>query len=107
MSNELGIFAQGNDAGVKSKDCVDFIHHQDIPNDRNPTYANFVCDLRPLSVQNTFGSRKRKTLLRPQHWVTRSFYVRNQFIFNSVISDSKEGARVMSFHLKDLFYVPP
>ena len=41
-SNELVISAQGNDAGVKANDCVDFIHHQDVTNDRKVTYENFV-----------------------------------------------------------------
>ena len=48
MSNELVILAQGNNSGVKSNDCIDFIHHQDVPNDRKVAYENFVCYYRPL-----------------------------------------------------------
>ena len=48
MSNELGRLAQWNDVGVKSKDCVNFIHHLDVPNDIKVAYAKKICDYRPL-----------------------------------------------------------
>ena len=44
MSNELGGLAQRNYVGVKANNCVDFIHHQDVANDRKVAYANFVCN---------------------------------------------------------------
>ena len=44
INNELGRLAQGNNAGVRANDYIDFIHHRDVPNDRNITYANFVCN---------------------------------------------------------------
>ena len=42
MSNELGRLVQENDAGLKANNCVESIHHRDVPNDRNVTYAKFV-----------------------------------------------------------------
>ena len=48
LSNEWGRLSQGNDAGVKSNDCIDFIYRSEIPKDKKITYASFVCDRRPL-----------------------------------------------------------
>ena len=42
MSNELCILSQGKDEGFKVNNCVDFIHHRDVPNYIKVTYENFV-----------------------------------------------------------------
>ena len=39
---------KGNNAGVASTDSIEFIAFPDIPSDKKVTYANFVCDYRPL-----------------------------------------------------------
>ena len=44
MSNELGRLSQGNYAGFKANDRVNFINNRDFPNDRKVNYAIFVCD---------------------------------------------------------------
>ena len=51
LSNEWGRLAQGNDAGVRSTDTIDFIHKQEVPVDRDVTYATFVLDYRPLKSE--------------------------------------------------------
>ena len=48
MSNELGRLEQGNDAGVKANNCVKFIHHRYVTNNRKFAYENFLCDYQPL-----------------------------------------------------------
>lgn len=44
LSNEYGRLAQGNDAGVKGSDTIEFIRHTEVPTNKKVTYANFVCD---------------------------------------------------------------
>ena len=48
LSNELGRLTQGNAAGVSSNDAMDFIFSHEVPQSSKVTYANFVCDYRPL-----------------------------------------------------------
>ena len=40
--------ARGNYAGVEGTKIVDFIFFNEVPLDRDVTYASFVCDLKPL-----------------------------------------------------------
>ena len=51
LSNELGRLAQGNEHGVKATDTIDFIFKSDVPANQSITYANFVCDFRPLKSE--------------------------------------------------------
>jgi hypothetical protein len=48
LSNEFGRLAQGNDAGVRFTDAIDFIAKSEVPKGCDLTYASFVCDHRPL-----------------------------------------------------------
>ncbi len=51
ISNEWGRLAQGNNEGVVYQDAIDFISKNDVPKDRDITYAQFVCDHRPLKSE--------------------------------------------------------
>ena len=51
LSNELGRLTQGNDFGVSFSNFMRFIPHSSVPKDRKVTYANFVCDHRPLKSE--------------------------------------------------------
>ena len=51
LSNELGCLLKGNNAGVASTDSIEFIAFPDVPSDKKVTYANFVCEYRPLKVK--------------------------------------------------------
>ena len=51
LSNEIGRLAQGNDFGVQSTDCMEFIFHHEVPKNKKVTYANFVCDHRPTKPE--------------------------------------------------------
>ena len=46
--NELGRLAQGFQGRVKAQDAMDFIHKHEVPSHKTVTYANLVCDYRPL-----------------------------------------------------------
>ena len=61
--NELGRLSQGFANRVKAQDAMDFIHKYEVPAHKVVTYANFVCDYRPLKsepfrVQMTVGEGK-------------------------------------------------
>ena len=51
LSNEWGRLAQGNKYGVQAQDAIDFIFKKDVPSDRDITYAQFICDHRPLKTE--------------------------------------------------------
>ena len=51
LSNEWGRLAQGNDNGVRSTDTINFIHKNEVPPDRDVTYATFVLDHKPLKTE--------------------------------------------------------
>ena len=48
LSNEWGRLANGNNTGVQGTDTIEFIHHHEVPKDRDVTYATFVLDFCPL-----------------------------------------------------------
>ncbi len=49
-SNELGRLAQGV-KNTKGNDVIDFIYKSDVPIHKKVTYANMVCDFRPLKSE--------------------------------------------------------
>ena len=48
---ELGRLAQGNIHGVLATDTIDFIYKSDVPLGEKVTYAQCVCDHRPLKPE--------------------------------------------------------
>ena len=110
MSNKLVILAQGNNTIVKANNCVDFIHHPYVPNDRKVTYENFVYDYRPLKSDQyiirflVVGEKLDYTLNAGS---PTDSMLETKLLVNSVISDAKEGAQFMSCDLKEFFYRPP
>ena len=51
LSNELGRLAQGVEDRVIATDTIDFIPKNQVPRDKKVTYANFICDYRPLKSE--------------------------------------------------------
>ena len=51
LSNELGRLAQGVEDRVIGTDTIDFIPKSKVPHNKKVTYANFVCDYRPLKSE--------------------------------------------------------
>ncbi len=48
-ANKFGRLAQGVGRRIKGTNTIEFIHHHEIPKDRNKdvTYGKFVCTMRP------------------------------------------------------------
>ena len=63
LGNELGRLAQGIGNRVVGTNTIDFIKRSDVPTNKKVTYANFICDERPLKdekfrVRITVGGDK-------------------------------------------------
>ena len=105
LSNELGRLAQGI-GDIKGSDCIDFIPKQQVPSNKKVTYANMVCDYRPLKqekyrVRLTVGGDK---LDYDQDATSpAASLIETKLLLNSVISDSARGARFMTLDIKDFF----
>ena len=109
-SNEIGRLAQGNIHGVQYTDTIEFIHKHEVPIGRAVTYANFVCDYRPLKqeqyrVRLVVGGDKL-TYLEDAGSPAASI-LETKLLINSVISDALNGAKFMSADLKDFFLASP
>ena len=50
LSNEVGRLAQGVQ-DIEGNNVIDFITFSEVPKDRIVTYANMVCDIRPLKTK--------------------------------------------------------
>ena len=110
LSNEWGRLAQGNIHGVTPTDTIEFIHFHQVPQDRDVTYASFVCDHRPLKsepwrVRIVVGGDKLSYNDDPGS--PAASLLETKILINSVISDAKTGARFMSLDLKDYFLATP
>ena len=58
-ANEFGRLAQGIGGRIKGTDTIKFLHYREMPTNRQPTYARFVCEIRP---QKTEQERTRLTV---------------------------------------------
>ena len=98
--------AQGISDGVSGTDTIDFIRKSEVPANKKVTYANFICDYRPLKtephrVRLTVGGDK---LYCPYDGGSpAASLLETKLILNSTISDAKKGARFLSDDLKDHF----
>ena len=105
MSNELGRIAQGI-GEITGNDVVDYIKKSDVPGDRIVTYANFICDYRPLKsdphrVRLTVGGDK---LPYPDNAASpAASLLESKILLNSTISDSHKGAKFLTLDIKDFF----
>ena len=105
LNNELGSLANGYKK-VKGTNTIAFIHKQDIPNNKKVTYANMVCDYRPLKSE-----KYRVRLIVGGDKLTCDFNVASpaasiletKLIINSVILDAHKGARFLTLDIKDFF----
>ena len=110
LSNEWGRLAQGNNEGVKGTDTIDFIYQNQVPTDRDVTYATFVCDYRPLKqeayrIRITVGGDKLS--YDKDAGSPAANLLETKILLNSTISDANKGARFMSLDIKDHFLATP
>ena len=106
LSNELGRVMQGIGNRITGTDTMEFVKKHEIPTHKKITYANFVCDYRPLKaekhrVRMTIGGDK----LEYENDTTSpaASLLETKLLLNSVISDAKDGARFLTMDLKDHF----
>ena len=109
-SNEFGRLAQGNDFGVEGSDTIRFIAPHQVPFDRKVTYASFVCDYRPLKLEQyrvrlVVGGDK--LFYDDDVSSPAASLLETKILINSVISDAKKGARFLTCDIKDFFLATP
>jgi hypothetical protein len=51
-ANEFGRLAQGVGGRIKGTNTMHFIHRHEVPKNKTPTYARFVCDIRPHKAES-------------------------------------------------------
>ena len=110
LSNEIGRLAQGVGNRVAGTDTIEFIRKNEVPANKKVTYANFICDYRPLKtephrVRLTVGGDKLDCPYDAGS--PAASIVETKLILNSTISDAKDGARFLSADLKDHFLASP
>ena len=108
MGNELGRLAQGVGTRMKGTDTIFFIPKSQVPAGRKATYANAVCDHRPLKeeeyrVRVTVGGDRLEYPHDPA--APAASLLESKMIFNSTISTP--GARFFSADIKDYFLNNP
>jgi len=106
-SNEFGRIAQGNVQGVTFQDAIDYIPKSAVPEDRDVTYASFVCDYRPLKsdpyrVRLDVGGDK--LTYADDAGSPAASLIETKLLINSVISTP--GAKFISMDLKYHFLCP-
>ena len=50
-ANEFGRLAQGVGGRIDGTETIKFLHYQEMPTNRRPTYAWFVCEIRPQKTE--------------------------------------------------------
>ena len=110
LSMELGRLAQGNKYGVSATDTITFIHQHEVPTSEKVTYAQCVCDHRPLKpepyrIRIVVGGDKLDCDIDAGAPATN--LVEFKLLLNSVISESKRGAKFLSCDIKDFFLASP
>ena len=105
LSNELGRLAQGI-RHISGNDVIDFISYLDIPKHKKVTYANMVCDYRPLKsdpyrVRLTVGGDRLDYFEDTAS--PAATLLETKLLLNSVILDSDKNARFMTIDIKAFF----
>ena len=110
LSNEWGRLAQGNKYGVQYTDTIEFITKEQVPANRDVTYASFLCDERPLKsepfrVRVVVGGDRLS--FDEDAGSPATNLLETKILINSTISDADDGARFFSADLKDYFLGSP
>jgi hypothetical protein len=110
LGNEIGRLARGINGRVVSTDTIDFILKCHVPLNKKVTYANFMCDYRPLKSEPfrillTVGGDRLP--YDNDACSPAASLLETKLLANSVISDAHKGARFLSSDLKDFFLPSP
>ena len=105
LSNELGRLSQGI-RDIEGNDVIDFVTFDEVLKNRIVTYANMVCDIRPLKTEKfrvrlTMGGDR---LQYPDDTASpAATLLETKLLLNSTISQSANGVRFMTMDIKDFF----
>ena len=105
LSNELGRLSDGFNS-IKGTNTIDFIRKESIPKHKNITYANMVCDHRPLKTEKyrvrlTIGGDRLDCTFDTAN--PAASLLETKILVNSVISDANKGACFLTLDIKDFF----
>ena len=104
--NELGILANKIYNRVKATNTIEFIRKEEVPKGR----TKFLCDYHPLKLE-PYRFRLKMGGDRLECPVDASSpaapLLESKLLFNSTISDARQGTRFMSCDLKDSFLETP
>ena len=105
LSNELGRLSNGFGT-IKGTNTIAFVKKSSIPKHKKVTYANMVCDLRPLKwekyrVRLTIGGDRLDCTFDTAS--PAASLLESKLLINSVISDAPKNARFMTLDIKDFF----
>ena len=106
LDNELGRLSNGLPQKLLGTKTIAFIFKHEIPQGRKITYANMVCDFRPLRTEKyrvrlTIGGDK--LIYDSETASPAASLLETKILLNSIISNSKQGARFMTIDIKDFF----
>ena len=95
LSNELGHLSNGVGGRIAGTDTIAFIHKNNVPSGKKVTYANMVCDHRPLKSEpdrvclTVGGNRLNYT---SDVGSPAASLLKAKLLLNSTISDADKGA---------------
>jgi hypothetical protein len=105
-ANELGRLSSGIIGRVKGSGTIHFIKRHTVPKNKKVTYANFVCDHRPLKeekhrVRLTIGGDRLEYTSETAS--PAASLLETKMLVNSTISDAHLGARFMTIDISNFF----
>ena len=90
LSNKYSHLTQGNDHGIKGMDTIEFIPIAQLPNNKQITYASFVCNHHPLKEEQRhihFLEDSDKLTYQNDAPFPAAFLLETKLMINSTISD--------------------
>ena len=107
-ANEFGQLAQGVGGRIEGMETIKFLHYHDMPKNRRPTYAHFVCDIRPQKTEkeHTTLTGRGNLINYPDPVTTHTCnLVTFQMHINSTLSRPKQ--KYCSFDIKNFYLNTP
>ena len=106
-ANEFRRLAQGVGGRIEGTDTIKFLHHHEVPKNRRPTYAHFVCEVQPQKTEkeHTRLTVRGNLIDYPDPITTRSDLVTFKMHINSTLSRPKR--KYCSFDVKNFYLNTP
>eukprot|EP00957_Ditylum_brightwellii_P211360 15366086-Ditylum_brightwellii.AAC.2 len=108
--NEMRHLSDGIEGRVKGSGTIAFIIKEQVQIGKKVTYANMVCDHRPLKVEQfhvrlTIGGDK--LIYADETASPAADLLKTKLLINSTISNARKGAHYMVIDIKDFFLQTP